>query len=184
MVKNSIQKVSGLLFSTAMIFLLFSNQAYAVELPNNFQPNTPASAAEVNANFIALKNAIDSLESKLNNIGNSSLPLPSKSGRLGYAAITSSGEINPNFTSYNSSGGSIIATQNSSGNYTVIFEGVAALDAVESPVILVSNSSILETVSCSAVVADMEETDVTIDVICYDLSGAGENVAFNILVIP
>ena len=49
-----------------IIVSLFSITTYAVEVPNTFSANTPAVAADVNANFTALKNGINGILASLN----------------------------------------------------------------------------------------------------------------------
>lgn len=52
----------------ATLFLGIVTIAYAVTLPNTFVAGTAISAAQVNANFTALKNAVDAAEATLANM--------------------------------------------------------------------------------------------------------------------
>jgi len=51
-----------------IIFFSFSASANELNIPHEFSANTPASAAEVNANFNAIENSVDDNNSRLNNI--------------------------------------------------------------------------------------------------------------------
>ena len=58
------------LFAGSML-LLFGFSASAVNIPNTFTANAPASASEVNANFSALSVAVDANTSDIGVVANS-----------------------------------------------------------------------------------------------------------------
>jgi len=63
---NTQQTLQTLLLATALVLPLGQTaRAGSVSLPNTFAPNTPARAAEVNANFAAVKTAVDDNHSRV-----------------------------------------------------------------------------------------------------------------------
>lgn len=96
----------------------------AVTIPNTFTSGSTISSAQMNANFAALKAAVDALEAKQNLVG--------KRGLYGYAWVNdaSSATSTPDASyRFNSSGGAISVTRSSAGTYVVTFAGLGRNEA-------------------------------------------------------
>ncbi len=119
--KRTVQKtkyfVLGALLATMGLWGL------AVTLPHAFNSGDEIKSAEMNANFQALKNAVDALEAKLSKVSASQKAPPTKVGALAYVLVKANGtkwsgyEFNPS--------GTITTTRTSQGKYKVHFNGLA-----------------------------------------------------------
>ncbi|XOB98421.1 hypothetical protein ACMC9I_11070 [Deinococcota bacterium DY0809b] len=158
----------------------------AVTIPNTFQSGDVASAAEMNQNFTALKNAVDTLEakvaaletakadleSKLAAVTAGSLALPSRDGALGYYQALTGGAPMAGADYFNSSGGAIdYAFDNTSYEYTITFEdlgrGTAASGSPGVALVSPMGAQVYKR-ACKATVND-SATNAIITVYCYDL---------------
>lgn len=83
MIKTRLAVIAALAFS-ANVFA-----AEGVSVPNTFTANTPASAAQVNANFTALVNAINSMSSSLSSLGTRVTTLEGSSPGAGTPTLSS-----------------------------------------------------------------------------------------------
>lgn len=73
----TMRQVAGLL---TIVFLGVSVITYAVTIPNSFSGGNPILAGEMNANFTALKTAVDALEARVNGLRLASTGLSHASG--------------------------------------------------------------------------------------------------------
>ena len=87
--------------------------ALAVAIPNTFAAGDVISAAKMNANFTAVKTAVDALEAKVS--------LPGREGYYAYAWVTGAGA--PDATYANNPAGTITVTTSATGIYAVAFDG-------------------------------------------------------------
>lgn len=82
------KQVVGLL---TIVFIGIAVLAYAaVNIPNNFTPNTTAKASEVNANFNAVKTAIDALEASRTKYYSLSMWAAQRSARSDFQGVFNS----------------------------------------------------------------------------------------------
>ncbi|GEM_PF-5596035 len=130
-------------FIYAAVVLFGVGIGLAVDVPNTFTAGTPIKAAEMNANFTALKAAVTTLENKvaaqeatitnltnrlqvlenkLSKIADGQYAMPSDKGKLAYVSVTSSGNVGS--SSFTPSGDTISTSRNGTGSYTVSFTGV------------------------------------------------------------
>jgi hypothetical protein len=141
-VNNLLRKIAptrAQIFTASLIVSGMGLSIAAVSIPNTFTAGTAATAAQVNANFAALKTAVDALqtqgaadaariatlETKLAALG-ANKPLASKFGAHAYAWANdaTSASYTPNsLYSFNSAGGAITAARTGDGQYTMTFAG-------------------------------------------------------------
>jgi len=110
-----------ILFS--VFILLSAAVGWAVTIPNTFTPGTTISSEQMNANFTALKTAVDALESKVNAVGSNAI-LPSRDGVSGYVLVGEDGNKVGNSSSFSSVGGAITSSRVALGSYRVTFAGL------------------------------------------------------------
>ena len=158
----------------------------AVTLPHNFSAGQEIKAAEMNANFQALKNAVDALEAKLNKVAASQKAPPTKAGTLAYVLVRPDGtkwsgyDFNP--------GGSITTMKLGPGQYRVVFNGLSLTNGI----VLVSTylgaggSPVRQDNICHVV--NYGGTDVNVD--CFDTdsvngqdNGTLQDASFSVLVL-
>ena len=186
------------LFTATLITSAMGLSVAAVSLPNTFTAGTSASAAQVNANFAALKAAVDALqtqaaadtakiaalEGKLAPLG-SNPALPSKRGLLAYAFAsdaTSTAVYTPNsIYSYSSTGGAITAQKQGAGLYLVTFAGMGA-NASAGGNVQVSSVSNDATCNVNAWVQGATVNDVAIQVQCKQ-NGTAVDSTFSVMFV-
>ncbi len=173
-------------FRNQLLFVVFLSLSaaigYAVTLPNTFTSGTPAVAEDVNANFDALKTAVDTLETKIATLEATSLP--SETGKLGYALINADGSVNAAY-SFNSSGGGITATMAGTGVYTVTFAGLGG-DAISGGHVQVTPAGffVVATAICRTTAPVASDTpDVLVRVYCQDPAASFSGVPFGFWVM-
>jgi len=157
----------------------------AVTIPNSFSSGEVVSAAKMNQNFQALKDAVDALEakvaalesanadleSKLAAVAAGDMALPSRDGALGYYQALNSGAPMAGDDYYNSSGGAInYAYDNTTYEYTITFAGLGrGGSGTSAGVALVSPMGVqIYNTTCKASPND-DGSDVIVTVFCYDL---------------
>ena len=165
--------------AVAIIFTSMGLSYAAVTIPNTFTASTPAVADQVNANFTALKTAVDALEAKVNTLG-TNLPLASKQGKMGYvwASDENLASYTPNpIYSFNSSGGAITAARSAIGVYSVTFSGLGG-GGGHVQVTAYSTAAYCRTDGWSS-----PGTDVVIFVACFDSLGAAVDSLYDVLFV-
>ncbi len=158
----------------------------AVTIPNTFSGGEVVSAAKMNANFQALKAAVDTLEAKVATLesDNASLKtrlasvladqraLPSRDGAVGYYQALSTGAPMSGAEYFNSSGGAIVyAVDGTTNVYTITFKGLGRHGGAGSPGVALANAMGVQAYdkACKAEVDD-RFSDVVVTVYCYDIS--------------
>jgi len=119
-VKQGIQKLKYLVLGAVLASI--GLWALAVTLPHTFSPGDEIKSAEMNANFQALKSAVDDLEAKLSAVQAAQKALPSKSGQLGYVWVKRDGTVNPTYA-FMSNGNTPTVNKTGAGTYEVTFSG-------------------------------------------------------------
>jgi len=141
----------------------------AVTIPHSFAAGTTISSAQVNANFQALKNAVDKA-------------LMSKNGRYGYAwynqPATASYTITNQYT-FNSAGGAITGARASAGVYSVTFNGLG-ISGQEGGNVQVTSYGGGANFCKVAAWDSMTGGNFTVTVNCYDHAGAPVDTQFTI----
>ena len=102
--------------------------AAPVDIQFSFSANTPARAAEVNANFTAFKDGINDNDLRIEALETLN-PLPSAGQAMAYATSNAGAD---NTTSYSSAGAVMI--ERNSTLYTVTLEAVTCADPDENPI--------------------------------------------------
>jgi hypothetical protein len=97
--------------------------AAPVTVPNSFTANTPAKAADVNANFKSLEVAVNEKDTRLNTI-EAKKPAPTANGILGYA--TTKDGISTIASTFSSTGGAV-AVSGTTGDYKVTFNNLTCV---------------------------------------------------------
>ena len=119
--KRAVQKtkyfVLGALLATMGLWGL------AVTLPHAFNSGDEIKSAEMNANFQALKNAVDALEAKLSAVQASKKALSSKTGQLGYALVFRNGAVNSVYSFMSNGNTPSVTKLPGNGLYKVTFPG-------------------------------------------------------------
>ncbi len=146
------QLVSGaLILSAAML-------AYAV--PNVFTAGTPISAAQMNANFVALERGYAYV---VCNAG-------------GCTIIPGSWEYNPTGQEYNPTGQLTTVTRSSAGNYQVTFTGMTSATGGHVQVTAYGSAPVF----CQTSFFIVPSAGVR----CFSSAGVAIDATFNILMIP
>ena len=172
------------LVALAAVFVPASLTA-AVTIPNTFTSGTPIVAAEMNANFSALKTFVDGLEATIN--GKADAPatgsyVNTPQGRVAWAWITAACStstsanctLNPDFV-YNPGGAAPTSTRTGAGRYTVDFPGLNPSAAMGN----VQVTSYGDTTNICKVVS-WNAASVTVR--CFDTSGTNVDSRFTVLV--
>jgi hypothetical protein len=102
--------------------------ASPVPIEFSFSANTPARAAEVNANFTAFQAGINDNDLRIEAIEELA-PLPSAGQVLAYVTTNANGN---EVTSFSSAGAASVDRNNA--NYTLTLEGVTCADADDNPI--------------------------------------------------
>ncbi len=116
--KQGVQKLKYLVLGAVLASV--GLWALAVTLPHTFSPGDEIKSAEMNANFQALKDAVDALETKLSAVEAAQKALPSKTGQLGYAWVKRDGTLGVPFV-FMSNGNTPTASKSATGVYEVTF---------------------------------------------------------------
>lgn len=167
--------------------------ATAVNIPNTFSGGTTVSASAMNANFAALKQAVDALEAKVSALGNN-LALASKEGKMGYAWIdnaTADSSVPSASYAFNSSGGAVTVVRSGSGIYKVSFAGLGAGGSTSGGTVQVSayiapgKGIFIAPIprSCNVVDWGSSAANIDINVRCYDLAGTLVDSRFTVLFV-
>jgi hypothetical protein len=174
------------LLSTLTFFT--AAQASDLTIPHTFQPNTKARAEEVNANFDATRDAVNSKQNKLTGActtgsfvsrvnADGSLVCGTDLG-LAYAYVlcNAMGCIVDAVKHFNPTGQSITVIRNSIGNYGISFNGMSSARDGHVQITPHSNASV------NCVFNDFDAVSAT--VYCYGPTGSAIDTNFNILMIP
>jgi outer membrane murein-binding lipoprotein Lpp len=147
--------------------------ALAVAIPNVFSTGTVISSGAVNANFTAMKTAVDTLEAKVATL-ETVKKLPAQDGYHAYAFVY------PGVTTLSGTGtysfnptGNITITNSSVGNYAVSFNGTH------------SRIRIAQVTPYSGELAwcnILNWSDSFVNIACYNVSGTPANISFTISV--
>ncbi len=163
----------------SFVFLSAAVGYAVVTIPNTFTAGTSASADQVNENFAALKTAVDALEARLDGLG-SNPPMPSASGILGYATISTDGSTVSN--SFNSSGGAITsASPHTTGLYAITFAGLGN-GTSQSGNIQVTITDITTALDCRALdqsITPFEDVEILIG--CFDSVGSSVDASTSVV---
>ena len=150
--------------------------AVAVTVPNAFHEGDVVSSAKVNENFQALADAVTALEAKLSEVQAAQKALPSSAGVLAYAYVI---EGAPSYIShaFNSTGGAVSATRESTGKYRVTFEN---LDLSQGSLMLAVVDATKAQICTNSPITSSTDT-VTIN--CFNYDGNAVDTAFYITVV-
>ncbi len=97
--------------------------ASSVTIPNTFTAGTPAVAAQVNANFAAVKTAVDDNDTRITAL--ESAAGPTSQGQVrGYVFFSGAGAVGNSFMT---TGGTPTVTRTAVGDYTITWPGEAFL---------------------------------------------------------
>jgi hypothetical protein len=165
--KRSNFRLSATQWAAIAILASSAGLSLAVTLPNTFIAGAPARAEDVNANFAALKAAVDALEDKVKNLG-ANPPLASRNGKMAYAWLdqpTSASYTPDAGFAFNSSGGSVTVTRSGVGSYSVSFAGLSPTNAG-------NVSAYLSNHTCNTMPWRAVNGNVVISLRCVDQSGA------------
>ncbi len=112
MMKKGIQKVKYLVLGALLASI--GLWALAVTLPHTFASGDEIKSAEMNANFTALKNAVDALEAKMDG-------LATKQGYVrAHVFVLADGTVK---TAYTTDGATVTVTKGGTGYYTIELVG-------------------------------------------------------------
>ena len=158
----------------------------AVTIPNTFADGDVVSSSKMNENFQALKNAVDTLEAKLEAMNQKALV--SAEGALGRALVRWDGQ---NATaavdttwSFNASGGQITVDRLSQGRYNVTFEGLAQGNKPFGTALAGSRDPAGGNCNVTTVKNEADNApDVIVGVRCFDAAGALQDGDFRVLYI-
>ena len=159
------------------LVLVFSGWVAAVDLPYTFSPGQEIKSSEMNANFGALKDAIDALEAEA---------LRSQEGVLAYAFYGWSANPRPGkwtvIYSYNSTGADVISDHVSAGVADITFRKI---DLYHASIQVTAMSETVPGVCVLGSSPDDDGIDDTVRVRCFDLSAGASlaDIAFVITVI-
>jgi len=156
----------------------------AVTLPHTFAPGDELKSAEMNANFQALRDAVNALEAKLAAVEAGMLALPSQQGKLAYVFVTSDGTADADYQ-FNSAGGAITARKALRGYYEVTIPNLALNPTGDHGGNVQVTAYGGTAVVCKVFrwITPDPGTDTTVEVYCYDTAGARANSAFTLLAV-
>jgi hypothetical protein len=161
----------GLLIAGALLLLAIPLTLVAapVDLPNQFEPGTPASASEINANFDELAAAVDDKDERLAQL-ELARPLPSAGGVTAYVTTTDNVATRGSF--FNSRGGDVTVT-GTTGDYAATFQNLTCVQdgaplGVATVVPYVSSTA----VNCRIGTITQVANDCEIAVRCFDSAGS------------
>ncbi len=149
----------------------------AVTIPNSFSSGDVVSAAKMNQNFQALKTSVDALEAKVAaletkvaDLEGAQSALPTQQGMpRAYAVVSAAGSLQQQ---YSLTGGSITATHDATGRYTVDF-GDESIIYYDDPVAV---TTITSGNFCNA-----DSSGGKLLVKCYDNTGAAADSIFQVV---
>ncbi len=148
----------------------------AVTLPHTFAPGDELKSAEMNANFQALRDAVNALEAKLAAVEAGMLALPSREGALAYAYVKADASV-PSSYQFNSAGGAITASNSGPGRYSVTVPGFGTAGTVQ------VSAYGWDARHCVVLNWGSSGTNGLVNVRCYDDTGALADSAFTLLLI-
>ena len=117
--KQGFQKIKYLVLGVLLASI--GLWALAVTIPHSFSSGQVIKSAEMNANFQALKNAVDALEARLSAVQAAQKALPSKTGQLGYALVGRNGTLNPDYAFMSNGNTPSVTKLPGNGQYQVTF---------------------------------------------------------------
>ncbi|HMR05233.1 MAG TPA: hypothetical protein PKA88_05635 [Polyangiaceae bacterium] len=156
----------------------------AVTIPNTFTAGTTIVAADMNANFAAIKTFVDGLETTVNGKANAAATgtqyTNTPNGKSVYAwsgschtSTTANCAVNATY-SYNAGGAAITSTRSAAGVYNVTFPGLATTAGGNVQVTAYGNN----TNNCKVV--SWGNTNVNIR--CYTSAGVNQDTQWTVLV--
>ncbi len=154
----------------------------AVTLPHTFAPGDELKSAEMNANFQALRDAVNELEAKLAAVEATMQALPSQRGKLAYVWVSAGGTANAALQ-FNSAGGTITAHKVSTGVYDVTIPDLALNPADDPGGSMQVTGYGAGAAHCKIYYWVASSPNTTARVTCYDSTGAPADAAFTLLAI-
>ncbi|MFO0571747.1 MAG: hypothetical protein U0263_39345 [Polyangiaceae bacterium] len=159
----------------------------AVNIPNSFTAGTPIKAADMNANFSAIKTFVDGLETAIGTKANKPATgafANTPQGRIAYAWVDGScaASATPNCAlqstySYNPAGAGPTSTRTGAGIYAVTFPSLSATAGGHVQVTAYGGQGTPTSNHCNILFWG----DTTANVRCYTSAGAAADTAFTIL---
>ncbi|ADR37596.1 hypothetical protein Ocepr_2146 [Oceanithermus profundus DSM 14977] len=150
----------------------------AVTIPNSFSSGEVVSAAKMNQNFQALKDAVDALEAKLAAVPPGQLTLPSQQGKLAYAWIYSDGTADSDYQ-FNSAGGAITGTKLATGQYEVTIPNIALNPGGNVQVTGYGSLPLFCNVGSWGTIG----SDTKVKVYCFNTGGTAADSSFSLLAV-
>jgi hypothetical protein len=152
--------------------------ALAVSIPNPFTAGDVISAAKMNANFDAVKTAVDALEAKVVTLDSKTASLetfknaaPTAKGSLrAFALVSADGTVNNQFSS---TGGTVTVAKTGVGRYEVTIPGINFFFSTNPAIV----SAVNDGRACKTSSIGGNQL-----VVCFDLAGAAADSIFNTVV--
>jgi competence protein ComGC len=158
----------------SLSMMLIGAYALALSIPNLFNAGEPINASKMNANFTAVKTAVDALEQKVSKLESSTKGPTDKGVIRAFVTASGAGAIN---NQYNSTGGNITISNDATGKYQVSIPGVNYNFREWATVI---NATSDNDTYCKAQSNDNNKVAVG----CYNLTdGSSQNSSFTMIVL-